>query len=532
MARFIDSEAQLSGDDGSSDHSSEDEASEGIQNFVVRDSEVEESSSESSEEERRSTRKRRRGRRRLRKGTTNLADGEQSVASLHASPSKKQRRHARNARLISSSSDDEPEGSGGLLANPIGVTEVQQLPLEGVAVPVPGIGDNPGGGGGGGATEAACASVPVAALGDVCTGLLRLCRASAESAGGSANAHWKRVQWKGVALTYARCAFGREEFESELRRLFQPARIAVARELHKDGYPHLHVWLEYEKPIDMRKPWHFDVCVGDKRWHPNIARCYNAAGWLRYCSKGEDQSASAAAAGMPTNDPRAYLASGGGFNPLSLKLGKRKDAWNDHQFSLQWARSAIATPIPWPLIIPRKNGEPYHMGIPRADLKQRSVWICAPPSSGKTRWSQSLLAGCAVYTTRSGDYGFEGYNGESLILYDDRSGVHFDEFSAVLNVWQLKTPVYGKVRYVTQFWPLPPEPGAIRSCMVLSNFTIEEYVPRCWPKGTEPHVIELDIRRMKKRFVQITDPDFTAIVQPESDDEQEQKNNASQFVAD
>ncbi len=67
---------------------------------------------------------------------------------------------------------------------------------------------------------------------------------------------------------------------------WKPKVIIVARELHEDGTPHIHIYFEFCKKLDCRNPLYFDeLCPGH---HGNISTCRNPMATLRYVTKDED----------------------------------------------------------------------------------------------------------------------------------------------------------------------------------------------------------------------------------------------------
>lgn len=283
-----------------------------------------------------------------------------------------------------------------------------------------------------------------------------------------------RLQCKRFSLTYPRCGVERETFERAFRLQHSGFSTCVcAKERHKDGGFHFHVFLEYEHKKDVQSAAHFDLQIEGDSFHPNIQKTKNKKAWLKYIAKEGDHGAIE----MPAFDPRDY------------EVGKKKASYLD----LEWEREFLIRKHQQDIAYPIKlvcAGKTYEMHKPDIKLKKRSWWLVAAPSAGKTKWVNKTFAGCNVYCPREGDYPFEGYQNQEIIIYDDRTKVPFSEFSAVLNKWDIIMPVVGKVRYTTQNWPL----GHTRSCVVLSNKTIEESMP------------QEDWVRMKKRFIQIVNP--------------------------
>lgn len=280
-----------------------------------------------------------------------------------------------------------------------------------------------------------------------------------------------RIQAKQYALTYPQCPVDRAAFDTAFKLKFSPREFASAREEHKDGSYHLHVFVAFDKLVDVRSPRYFDMAIDAEVYHPNTQRCKNRAAWLQYISKGDDHG---------------VLSGDVGFDPLREPLGKRKSLWQDYQWSQDFAATRALKPVTYPVRLVTTE-RVYEMFAPDPSHKKRNWWIVAPPNAGKTRWLNRTFAGAAIYSPRSGPYPFEGYSDQDIIIYDDREGVTFAEFASVLNTWAIITPIAGQIRYITKNWKL----NHTRSVIVLSNKTIEE--------SMEPE----DHQRMKKRFIQI-----------------------------
>lgn len=284
-----------------------------------------------------------------------------------------------------------------------------------------------------------------------------------------------RLQGKMFAITYPKYAGSKEEFDEEFRRKFTGRKeYASAREEHKDGTHHMHVFIHFIKRKDVRSARYFDVSINSVKYHPNIKKVHNRKGWLDYISKGDEHNV----ASIEVD-----------FDPLQFKLGKRKGAFMDWEWTKQFFENKKLQPIEYPIKL-LCEGKEYEMVKPCPTIKKRNWWIVAKPNAGKTKWVNKTFAGKQIYCPRMGAYPFEGYANQDIIIYDDRTNVSFEEFSDVLNTWDIVKPIYGQIRYVTHNWKV----GHTRNVIVLSNKTIEDSMK------------EEDWVRMKKRFIQIVNP--------------------------
>nr|WAE42227.1 MAG: replication associated protein [Cressdnaviricota sp.] len=322
-----------------------------------------------------------------------------------------------------------------------------------------------------------------------------------------------RMQSKEFAITYPQCDAPRDLFDKAFREAFKPDEYASAREQHVDGNFHIHLMVTYYKRKNIQSAGYFDLKIpgypgsnGNKKgeYHPNIKKVQDhlggRKGWLEYMSKENDFGGD-----MNPEDLERNLAMVD--HPSKGKLAYYHD-YKWYQNYLQFSKfKAVQFPIK--LVTAEAT---YEMIKPDPANKKRNWWIVAPPNTGKTRWIQNTFAGTKVWTPRLGKYPYEGYDGEEIIIYDDRGKVSFEEYSNVLNTYKVRTPVYGEVRFRTQDWPV----NTTRSIIVLSNLKIEDSF-----QDADSALMDLNIKRMKKRFIQIINP---VLINPDelSDNEEEE----------
>lgn len=98
----------------------------------------------------------------------------------------------------------------------------------------------------------------------------------------------------GVFLTYARCPIKKEHALELLQAMFGNIRhYIVAEELHKDGFPHLHVFLSFTEYFQANDHTFADLVVFDDDGEPTIYHGkYEAARSINkvcpYCAKDGD----------------------------------------------------------------------------------------------------------------------------------------------------------------------------------------------------------------------------------------------------
>ncbi|AQS23366.1 Rep [Desmodium mottle virus] len=101
------------------------------------------------------------------------------------------------------------------------------------------------------------------------------------------------VKAKNIFLTYPRCALTKEETLSQLQNIHCSSNkkfIKIARELHEDGEPHLHVLIQFEGKCQITNQKHFDLVspVRSTHYHPNIQGAKSSSDVKKYIDKDGD----------------------------------------------------------------------------------------------------------------------------------------------------------------------------------------------------------------------------------------------------
>ncbi|ADN93259.1 RepA [Digitaria didactyla striate mosaic virus] len=92
------------------------------------------------------------------------------------------------------------------------------------------------------------------------------------------------VRSQHVFLTYPRCPIPPKDAGSFLKKLCKRYNIQymyIAQELHQDGEPHLHAFLQFDKVFRTTSAKYFDFF----EFHPNIQAARNPEKTLEYCQK-------------------------------------------------------------------------------------------------------------------------------------------------------------------------------------------------------------------------------------------------------
>nr|QWB14698.1 replication associated protein [Sida yellow blotch virus]QWB14703.1 replication associated protein [Sida yellow blotch virus] len=102
-----------------------------------------------------------------------------------------------------------------------------------------------------------------------------------------------RINARNYFLTYPQCSLTKEEALSQLLNLSIPTNkkfIKVARELHENGEPHLHVLMQFEGKFQCKNNRFFDLVSPTRstHFHPNIQGAKSSSDVKSYVEKDGD----------------------------------------------------------------------------------------------------------------------------------------------------------------------------------------------------------------------------------------------------
>jgi hypothetical protein len=274
------------------------------------------------------------------------------------------------------------------------------------------------------------------------------------------------VESKSWFLTFPKCPMTKEEVHALLCAKGRPITGGViARELHEDGSPHIHVYLLLATKYRVRRSSFWDL--GSYHGNYQHAKSYTAV--VQYVKKDKDYlefgDLDLAGKLKAKETHAAYLGKRLMTEPLI-------DLLNDHpELALRYEqlrRSKMA-------II-----QDQLKSMPKPDT--RGVWIRGPPGSGKTHSVHSQESDLYV---KAQNKWWDGYTGQKAVLIDD-----FDQQGECLahhmKIWSDKWPAQGEVKggHV---------PLTYDRLIVTSNFTIDQAF-----KNSDPETIKALNRRFKK----------------------------------
>ena len=232
-----------------------------------------------------------------------------------------------------------------------------------------------------------------------------------------------RAQYKTIGLTYSKCPLEREIVLEKLTEIVSVSGYSiksyyVVQELHKDGTPHIHAWIELDNAPNIRSCRYFDIKIGDTVFHPNFGK-YKRSWVFNYLKKFDKTPLDNFVAGFielakqgnyleavesfQQQEPRTYVTHMTVVNTNLRTLGRRNRP--DRVFP------------------PPIDGLPYPDGW---DPTMTALLLCGDTGIGKTNWAKTwCAANDKTYLKVLGhiDYA-RHYNGEDVIIFDDVSLLH------------------------------------------------------------------------------------------------------------
>ena len=205
-----------------------------------------------------------------------------------------------------------------------------------------------------------------------------------------------------------------------------PDRYAIGREKHENGKYHFHVYLEWDKKIDIKNERAFDI----KGVHPNIIVPKMNKAWRKYCTKEKD---------VLTN--------------IEDSVWKRA---LEHDGTDQAAEDILWEEVPEQMmkyarnIVPNLKRRRYkapeqvmyygpwpkEWDVSHIDQKKYSVVIRGASGIGKTQWMRQQLRDQDYLYVKGSLQGLKNYAGQHTIVFDDIT-IHGDDvmkYNALMDV--------------------------------------------------------------------------------------------------
>nr|QTT61733.1 replication-associated protein [Opuntia virus 2-DBG_56] len=284
------------------------------------------------------------------------------------------------------------------------------------------------------------------------------------------------VKAKNIFLTYPQCSLSKEEALQQLQQIQLPSNnkfIKIARELHEDGQPHLHILIQFQGKVQITNNRLFDLVSPTRsaHFHPNIQGAKSSSDVKSYIDKdgdtiewGEFQIDGRSARGGSQKANASYAKA---LNASSidealqiLKEEQPKDYFLQHHNILSNAQKIFQKPPqpwtpPYPLSsftnVPEEMQEwaDDYFGRPldQRPIRPKSIIIEGNSRTGKTCWARSL--GKHNYLSGHLDFNSNVYSNEvEYNVIDDVAPTylkmkHWKELIGAQRDWQSNCK-YGK----------------------------------------------------------------------------------------
>lgn len=245
---------------------------------------------------------------------------------------------------------------------------------------------------------------------------------------------------KGWFLTYPKCPLDKEAVLLLLQTMGMPIKEwVVARELHEDGTPHVHAFVQYTSRITF-SPDRWDLFGPDgTRYHGNYQAARSWSSVQKYCQKGGDFISSI--------DTQAAISKRAARNKVLLE-GDLKELVDTGYIALTQLKAVQQSRNLYKQLIPLED-RPSVCGI----------WIYGAPGVGKSHWVRAREPSLFI---KAQNKWWDGYIGQEAVLIDD---MDTDCLAHYLKIWADKWGCYGEVKGDTV-------PLNYKRFYVTSNFNI------------------------------------------------------------
>lgn len=284
-----------------------------------------------------------------------------------------------------------------------------------------------------------------------------------------------RISSKSWFLTYPQCPLTKDQVLDLLKAKNKPIKgIVIARELHEDGHPHIHAFVQLTKEFNCQNPRFWDL----DKYHGNYQSAKSLTAVVKYIKKdgdilefGDIDWAEKLAA---KKEHRRYL-------------GKRLQQEPLHEVAkefpeLMFQYASLSKSIS---MFKMDQAEAYEAP------SERGIWIYGPPRVGKSRYVRSQEP--SLYL-KSQNKWWDGYIGQKAVLIDDLDS---DCLAHYIKIWSDRYACTGEIKGGNI--PLLHE-----RFYVTSNFTIEELFVKCPPVTVEAIRSRFKVIHMPKSDLGLT----------------------------
>lgn len=203
------------------------------------------------------------------------------------------------------------------------------------------------------------------------------------------------VRWNAAKffLTYSQCNVEKKHVQQVLTtRCGKMREYFIVREHHKDGEPHIHALVNFEKKIDSTNGQLFDV----SGFHPNVVSIKSKTDWftrIKYCQK-EDKDPEQLLIEVDNKEQKNKelydLIMSEGVDHMVKTSKISPYVYNNLKKMEQAHKEAIAVDNreDFPAIIENPWMDPFKVNT---DLKKCHLWVYSrQPNLGKTTWLEGM----------------------------------------------------------------------------------------------------------------------------------------------
>ncbi|AWD77155.1 replication associated protein [Sida yellow golden mosaic virus] len=284
------------------------------------------------------------------------------------------------------------------------------------------------------------------------------------------------IKAKNYFLTYPQCSLAKEEALEQIRNIPTPTNkkfVKIARELHEDGQPHLHVLIQFEGKFNCTNSRLFDLVSPSRstHFHPNIQGAKSSSDVKSYVEKDGDTvewgqfqiDGRSARGGQQTANDAAAEALNAASKEEALKIIKEKlpekFLFQYHNLTSNLDKIFKKPSEPWVPPFPLSSftnvpdelqewaDDYFGRGSAARPIRPVSIIVEGDSRTGKTMWARAL--GAHNYLSGHLDFNSRVYSNDvEYNVIDDVSPQylklkHWKELMGAQKDWQSNCK-YGK----------------------------------------------------------------------------------------
>jgi len=241
-----------------------------------------------------------------------------------------------------------------------------------------------------------------------------------------------RINAQTFSVTYPKCDVSKEFMIDKFKKYRPIDHICVCHEKHKSGDLHLHIYVRFQKKINIKNANCWDIKdpkgIGNTEngyFHPNIQATRSAPNWYNYVKEE----------GNYIEDMNYDFLSPVNYNKRKADfLAFKRDIYTRN---LDWSDLKSVT----------INNIEY-----KNEGKKRHILLVTDPDWGKTQFIEDTFEGKAIFKANNSNYPLDDYAEQPIIIFDD----YIPKASLLLsisNVYKTLTPV-GATRYNNIYYKL------------------------------------------------------------------------------